>query len=300
MQTATKRKVKGLDTPKTTSKDQISPPATKEEVALQSFPYAQYSSLLGTQALLLIFSALFLPRSTPHLFGLDFLPEQKTSRDRPQHEFLQPLTASPELTLGWVCLGVGLVIPWWAGYMRIWARDDVYAKTDKFERASTASLDRSKALKGAWSATLIGIPVFYFALLLFGAPLNTHYIHTFLFSLVLSFLTIYTPIYALGIPSQSSEPSALAARLKYVQLLSEFRLTRPAERAIVYPILGALIGSLIGAIPLPLDWDRPWQAWPLVPTFGAIVGYVLASAASLVVNALLYLASFDKGSSQRR
>ena len=35
------------------------------------------------------------------------------------------------------------------------------------------------------------------------------------------------------------------------------------ERALVYPIIGAVCGAWLGAIPVLLDWDRPWQvSWP--------------------------------------
>lgn len=31
------------------------------------------------------------------------------------------------------------------------------------------------------------------------------------------------------------------------------------ERALVYPWVGAVLGSWISIIPIALDWDRPWQ-----------------------------------------
>ena len=33
----------------------------------------------------------------------------------------------------------------------------------------------------------------------------------------------------------------------------------PVERALVYPAVGAVMGSWAGAIPIGLDWERPWQ-----------------------------------------
>ena len=32
------------------------------------------------------------------------------------------------------------------------------------------------------------------------------------------------------------------------------------ERAVVYPSVGSIVGAWLGAIPIALDWDRPWQA----------------------------------------
>jgi len=37
------------------------------------------------------------------------------------------------------------------------------------------------------------------------------------------------------------------------------RIRTPIERAMVYPAVGAVLGSWLGAIPIALDWDRPWQ-----------------------------------------
>ena len=33
--------------------------------------------------------------------------------------------------------------------------------------------------------------------------------------------------------------------------------------------MGIIIGVWIGAIPIPLDWDRLWQIWPMSCVFGA-------------------------------
>jgi hypothetical protein len=37
----------------------------------------------------------------------------------------------------------------------------------------------------------------------------------------------------------------------------------------------------LGAIPTPLDWDRPWQRWPVAPVVGASVGFVAATWAAV-------------------
>jgi len=55
-------------------------------------------------------------------------------------------------------------------------------------------------------------------------------------------------------------------------------------KTLVYQAIGTLAGSWIGVIPIALDWDRPWQAWPLTPAFCAIGGYIIASLVALVVS----------------
>lgn len=86
------------------------------------FPILQYGSLVGTNALLLAFSALYLPRSS-HWLGIE-LPAQVSSKDRPQHHFLDPLTASPVMTLLWICFGAASVTVWWSGWPRIWLAEE--------------------------------------------------------------------------------------------------------------------------------------------------------------------------------
>lgn len=77
----------------------------------------------------------------------------------------------------------------------------------------------------------------------------------------------------------------------------------------VYPALGAAFGCWSGAIPIGLDWERPWQvscaqnpstshsqcpqAWPLTPAYGAISGYIIGSLAAFVISTVLWLAEAD-------
>ncbi|XP_067844893.1 phosphatidylinositol-glycan biosynthesis class F protein isoform X2 [Heptranchias perlo] len=38
----------------------------------------------------------------------------------------------------------------------------------------------------------------------------------------------------------------------------------------------SLFGAWLGAIPIPLDWDRPWQVWPISCTLGATLGFTIS------------------------
>ncbi|KAI4344250.1 hypothetical protein L6164_011497 [Bauhinia variegata] len=49
---------------------------------------------------------------------------------------------------------------------------------------------------------------------------------------------------------------------------------------ICLPAHGAIIGAWFGAWPMPLDWERPWQEWPICVSYGAITGYLVAVVAS--------------------
>lgn len=42
-----------------------------------------------------------------------------------------------------------------------------------------------------------------------------------------------------------------------------------------------LLGAWLGAIVIPLDWDRPWQVWPVPCYFGGLLGNVVGNMANL-------------------
>ncbi|XP_040860715.1 GPI biosynthesis protein family Pig-F isoform X2 [Glycine max] len=63
-----------------------------------------------------------------------------------------------------------------------------------------------------------------------------------------------------------------------------FAQTKPKgsiEYLICLPAHGAVIGAWFGAWPMPLDWERPWQEWPISVSYGTVAGYLVALVASL-------------------
>ncbi|XP_057479356.1 PIGF/3-ketodihydrosphingosine reductase fusion protein-like isoform X2 [Actinidia eriantha] len=62
-----------------------------------------------------------------------------------------------------------------------------------------------------------------------------------------------------------------------------FAHTKPSgsiDYTICLPAHGAVIGAWFGAWPMPLDWERPWQEWPISVSYGAIAGSLIAMVAS--------------------
>lgn len=106
---------------------------------------------------------------------------------------------------------------------------------------------------------------------LLGAPAST-WLRTLLLSLHLSFLTTWVPISILGFPSIYDE--GIADRYRLTRLFSQWSAETMLETLILYPVIGAVVGAWMGAVPLALDWDRPWQAWPLSVLVGSTMGYV--------------------------
>ncbi|KAM0872135.1 hypothetical protein ACQ4PT_038947 [Festuca glaucescens] len=55
------------------------------------------------------------------------------------------------------------------------------------------------------------------------------------------------------------------------------------EYMISVPSHGAVIGAWLGAWPMPLDWERPWQEWPICVSYGAIAGHLIGMVLSLIL-----------------
>ncbi|WWC98260.1 hypothetical protein V866_005151 [Kwoniella sp. B9012] len=128
------------------------------------------------------------------------------------------------------------------------------------------------------ASTLVASVVLYVLINALGAPLDSHHLHTFLLSLHVAILTVWPTVHALGVPSIFD--SGTYARFRMTRLFCEFR-------ALVYPVIGTLSGAWCGAIPIPLDWDRPWQSYPLTPTVGSILGFIVGGFVSWLHSALI-------------
>jgi len=127
-------------------------------------------------------------------------------------------------------------------------------------------------------------------LVLFGAPITSHVLHTYFLALLITLLTVFTPAYTLGVPSLTSAGGSLVNRLNWIRLFVELSVRNPVERALLYPAVGTVLGCWAGAFPIALDWDRPWQAWPLTSASCAILGYIIGSIVALFVSATKFLA----------
>ncbi len=114
-------------------------------------------------------------------------------------------------------------------------------------------------------------PLLHGAFVLLGAPLLTHAAHTFLCALHLSLLGVFPLLYARGLPDAKrrawmAAAAAVAAQPPPPLLL----LDEPAGG-----LVGACAGAWLGAVPIPLDWDRDWQRWPVTVLCGVFAGYAL-------------------------
>ncbi|KAL6230114.1 hypothetical protein BDW75DRAFT_223490 [Aspergillus navahoensis] len=116
------------------------------------------------------------------------------------------------------------------------------------------------ALLSLTLTALLATPVLSFLLILFGAPLTTHHALTFLCAAHMALLSTFPLIYTHGVDGPVWREIWGAAR--------------PLD-AVWGGALGTCLGAWLGAVPIPLDWDRPWQAYPITILTGAYVGYTL-------------------------
>lgn len=104
--------------------------------------------------------------------------------------------------------------------------------------------------------------IHYIVAVLFGAQLFHVFEETFMFSVMLTTLTIIPACIHLG-------TDKIFYMLNNItpyegDLLSEL---------VFQNICSVYVGTWFGAFVIPLDWDRPWQVWPIPCSLGAMLGY---------------------------
>lgn len=117
---------------------------------------------------------------------------------------------------------------------------------------------------------MIVTPAVFVLFILFGAPFLDYTPHTMLLAAHFSVLALFPIFYARGVDGQS--------------LLSIAGAMAPIDETFG-GLAGALLGAWLGAVPIPLDWDRDWQRWPVTILVGMYVGHCIGSK---VVGSLLY------------
>lgn len=140
-----------------------------------------------------------------------------------------------------------------------------------YEGAKTRDLSMPQACARGVVGWICGTAAFHIAAVLFGAPVVELAGRTFVWASMLSFMSIAPSSVLFGTDID-----------EWVRVFVEFRPTSRTERALGIPALSSILGSWLGAIPIPLDWDRPWQAWPTTLIYGTIGGFMLGMFVSLV------------------
>ncbi|KAI5968341.1 GPI11 [Candida theae] len=120
---------------------------------------------------------------------------------------------------------------------------------------------------------LLAVPTFAMLVIL-GAPLSN--------------FKFRTACLALHVSQQIFTPLLVVYRLDFQQFKLLFDQDRIYLTIFQHPVLCQVLLTLgccwLGVIPIPLDWDRPWQQWPITLLIGAYTGGIVGSVVSFVVN----------------
>jgi len=119
---------------------------------------------------------------------------------------------------------------------------------------------------------------------LFGAPLSIASTKTALLSSHISALTFVPMSCVVGFRGEA-----------WSRLLSRGVPLSHGELVAYIPAAGALIGVWVGAFPIPLDWDRPWQAWPITCAVGGTVGHGVGLLAACIAIAAMSIGGKESG-----
>uniref|UniRef100_A0AAV1VPA6 Glycosylphosphatidylinositol anchor biosynthesis protein 11 n=1 Tax=Peronospora matthiolae TaxID=2874970 RepID=A0AAV1VPA6_9STRA len=133
---------------------------------------------------------------------------------------------------------------------------------------------RSKQLVSGIGGLALGSAGFHVTIVLFGAPVVDLWPQTLLLAVLLSGCT--------------TMPLALhltCAPQKWLNLLLDLRVTNTHELYLACSSIGAVLGAYLGAFPIPLDWDRPWQQWPLTCVYGTLLGHAAGILTSVAIAA---------------
>ena len=149
-------------------------------------------------------------------------------------------SASLSLSVGRSSTSEPRPIPARAPFLRrVWLR---------FVRVLHALAPLLQLLQGALLLAATWVAAAYFTVC-FGAPLLSYWQETASFCLLVVLLTAYPCLLVLG-PTPSSLHSLYT---------SGSTDTTPLPATLYLNSVCSLAGAWLGAVPLPLDWDRPWQ-----------------------------------------
>ncbi|KAG6041756.1 hypothetical protein E4U41_002184 [Claviceps citrina] len=141
------------------------------------------------------------------------------------------------------------------------------------KKRSAGGCARNDAMSTAILALLLTAmvtPIVHIFFILFGAPFLTHLSHTLLCAAHFALLAVFPIFYTRGTDGQA--------------WLAVVGASAPLDETFG-ALAGAVLGAWLGAVPIPLDWDRDWQKWPVTIVVGLYAGSLLGGS---LAGSLLY------------
>lgn len=151
----------------------------------------------------------------------------------------------------------------------------------KLEQRATSRTKRSwtRHLREAFRFSLIASAlsvVYYVMIVLFGAPVLTDHEETTMLVVTLLTLTFVPTSLHLGV--DNALDVLVGAYTQKGNVLADALRTN---------IQTTILGTWLGATVIPLDWDRPWQAWPIPCVLGALLGYLIGHIVTIIRTVLV-------------
>lgn len=143
--------------------------------------------------------------------------------------------------------------------------NDIHGKKNKANKN-----DAGDILKG-FVYLLCAKFAYFIGIILFGAPVLECHEETLMLSSLLTLLTVFPLLLHVGIESS-------------VQLL--FGARNYGKDTIVEMLVSSAMmtvcGAWVGAVVIPLDWNTPWQKWPIPCYLGAVLGFLLSNVLTVL------------------
>lgn len=117
---------------------------------------------------------------------------------------------------------------------------------------------------------------FFIGIILFGAPVLDCHEETLMLSALLTLLTVFPLIAHTGV--ETSMQLLFGVRNYAKDSIMEMLVTNA---------LLTVCGAWLGAVVIPLDWNTPWQQWPIPCYLGALGGYLLSNVLNVLKVTLL-------------
>ncbi|XP_015924407.1 phosphatidylinositol-glycan biosynthesis class F protein isoform X1 [Parasteatoda tepidariorum] len=137
--------------------------------------------------------------------------------------------------------------------------DDVNTK----EKMNKRSENREFSVWGALVALFCSICVYAVISILLGAPIYKDWGATLYFSSLMTLLTVYPLIWYYFFSDSISS---------VLKVITDTKFDNMMENHLQSILIWTIMGAWVGAFPIPLDWDRPWQKWPITCCIGACLG----------------------------
>ncbi|EGG03617.1 uncharacterized protein MELLADRAFT_117286 [Melampsora larici-populina 98AG31] len=278
-----------------------------------SLPITKYFSIVPLHLLFTFYSIHILPSQSLLTSTTTHSNPTEKSINLKNFKWFEPLIENPIRSLSFINLGLLFVQIWFASSLRNWKRNSTtIRKNDSSNTDSNSNENKRKKKLGLevfWKVfddvknkrfdpvarrtileliipiqdaliiTILFSFIIHLMIILIGAPILKNVIKTYGLSLMISILSILPSALVIGW-NQGRE------KMTWIRIFSEFEPKNELEIVLMWPAIGTCIGTWLGGIPIPLDWDRQWQTWPITCVFGASIGHFLGTVIAMVLVAI--------------